>query len=63
VTIPTEANVVYKNSDTGATLTAGAQTALTAGQTLNVTAEPAAGYYFENTGVLVNEWSFYMPSA
>lgn len=63
VTIPTEANVVYKNTDTGATLTAGAQTALTAGQTLNVTATPAAGYFFENTGVLVNEWSFYMPSA
>jgi phage head maturation protease len=63
VTIPNKTGVVYKNTDTGATLTAGAQTALTSGQTLNVFATPASGYYFENQGALATEWSFYMPSA
>jgi hypothetical protein len=46
VTIPTVPNVTYKNSDSGATLAAGPQPALTPGQTLNVEAEPATGFYF-----------------
>lgn len=46
VTIPSKTGVVYKNQETDATLTAGAQTALTPGQTLTVMALPAAGYYF-----------------
>jgi len=62
VTIPTKTGVVYKNSDTAATLTAGAQTALAAGATLNVVAVPASGYYFETASTTV-EWSFTMPAA
>lgn len=55
-TIPTATGVAYKNADTGATLTAGAQTALSSGATLNVAAEPTAGYYFAtNQGT---SWSF-----
>lgn len=62
VTIPTQTGVVYKNFDTSATLTAGAQTALTPGQTLKVVATPASGYYFAYTGT-PNEWTFTKPSA
>lgn len=47
ITVPTTTGVVYKNADTGATLTAGAQTALVAGQVFNVKAEPTTGYFFE----------------
>jgi hypothetical protein len=57
VTIPTTAHVVYKNADTTATLSAGAQTALTSGQRLNVQAVPAAGYYFANDANTL--WPFY----
>jgi hypothetical protein len=57
VTIPTVTGVVYKNMANNATLTAGAQTALTAGQELNVFAVPASGYYFETDG-MGNEWHF-----
>jgi hypothetical protein len=48
VTIPTATNVVYKNADTGATLSSGAQSALAEGASLNVQATPASGYYFAN---------------
>jgi len=61
VTIPTVTGVVYKNADTDATLTAGAQTALAAGATLNVRAEPAADYYFATNAE--DEWSFTRPTA
>jgi hypothetical protein len=55
VTIPTKAGVVYKNDD-GDTLTAGAQTAIAAGTTTTVNAEPANGYYFpHNTDA---DWDF-----
>jgi hypothetical protein len=57
VTVPTMAHVVYKNADTGTTLTAGAQTALAAGQTLNVQAIPASGYYFSNDANTL--WPFF----
>jgi hypothetical protein len=46
VTIPTKTGVVYKNSS-GTTLTAGDQTALAAGASTTVYAQPASGYYFE----------------
>jgi hypothetical protein len=62
VTIPTQTGVVYKNNVTGATLTAGAQTALTADQTLVVEAHPASGYFFETDGLTV-QWTFHMPAA
>jgi phage head maturation protease len=61
VTIPTVTGVVYENADTNATLTAGAQTALTNGQTLNVRAVAASGYFIEETGTLATVWSFMMP--
>lgn len=61
VTIPTQTGVVYKNADTNATLTAGAQTALTAGSTLNVKAVPASGYYFANN--VTDEWPYKRPAA
>jgi len=62
VTIPTQTGVVYKNADTDATLTAGAQPALAAGATLNVHAVPADGtYYFANSEV--DDWSFTRPTA
>ena len=57
VTIPTMTNVTYKNADTGATLTAGAQTPLTVGQRLNVQAVANTGYYFANDAETL--WSFY----
>jgi hypothetical protein len=48
VTVPTQTGVVYKNADTSATLTTGAPVTLSPGQTLNVVATPASGYYFDN---------------
>jgi hypothetical protein len=61
VTIPTQTGVVYKNADTDATLTAGAQAALDPGETLNVIAVPASGYYFLTNAE--DEWSFTRPAA
>jgi hypothetical protein len=61
VTIPTQTGVVYKNKDTSATLSAGAQSALAAGATLNVIATPASGYFFESN--VEDEWSFTRPAA
>ena len=59
VTIPTVTGVTYVNADTGATLTAGAQAALTNGAILNVRAIPAdANHYIEETGSLASVWSF-----
>lgn len=46
ITIPTVTGVTYKNKATGATLTAGAQTALGATETLEVQAVPNTGYHF-----------------
>jgi hypothetical protein len=46
VTIPSVTGVVYKNKATGATLTAGAQTALAAGASVEIVAVPATGYAF-----------------
>lgn len=46
VTIVATAHVVYKNQDTGATLSTGAQTAIDKDEILSVVATPASGYYF-----------------
>ena len=54
VTIPTQTGVVYKDSN-GTTLTAGDQTALAAGASTTVYAQPASGYYFETN---VATWVF-----
>lgn len=61
VTIPTQTGVVYKNADTNATLTAGAQTALVAGATLKVKAVPATNYYFGTNAR--DEWSYTRPAS
>jgi hypothetical protein len=61
VTIVATTGVVYKNKDTGATLTAGAQTALAPGATLNVHAEPDATHYIPNS--TMDDWSFTRPAA
>ena len=55
-TVVATTGVVYKNADTGATLTAGAQTALDDGETLTIVAEPAAGYYFGTSANTL--WTF-----
>jgi len=59
VTIPTQTGVVYKNEDTDAVLSAGAQTALASGATLSVKAVPATGYYFEHN--IDTDWDFTRP--
>jgi hypothetical protein len=59
VTIPTQTGVVYKNALTSATLSAGAQTALAPGATLNVKAFAASGYYFATDAE--DEWTFTRP--
>lgn len=46
VTLPTSTNYTWKNADTGATLTDGAQAALDIGETLTVEAFADSGYYF-----------------
>jgi hypothetical protein len=61
VTIPTVTGVTYKNQSTDATLSSGAQTALAAGETLNVKAVPNAGYYFAHN--FDADWSFTRPVA
>lgn len=65
ITIPTVTGVTYKTQDTGplgaagTTLSAGAQTALTSGQTQSIVATPDTGYYFaHNTD---NDWVFTRP--
>jgi hypothetical protein len=59
VTIPSTANVVYKNKDTNATLSSGAQTAIASGETLAVVAVPATGYYFPHN--FDADWEFTRP--
>jgi hypothetical protein len=59
VTIPTVANVTYYNYDTNTALVAGAQPALAEGETLNVEARPAAGFFFQNNAN--DQWSFTNP--
>lgn len=57
VTIPTVTHVTYKNADTGATLSAGAQTALNPGETLPVQAFANSGYFFETDAKTL--WAFF----
>lgn len=57
VTIPNDANTVYKRSDTGATLAGGATVTLDATTLpeVTITADPAAGKYFATNDV---EWTY-----
>jgi hypothetical protein len=59
VTIVATTGIVYKNANTGATLSTGAQSALAEGASLTVRATPAAGYYLENN--IDDEWTFTRP--
>jgi hypothetical protein len=61
MTVPATTGVVYKNKDTGATLVAGAQTALAPGASVTVEATPAAGYYFASNQD--DQWTFERPAA
>lgn len=56
VTIVATTGVVYKNADTNATLSTGAQAALANGATLNVIATPASGFYLPTSEG--DSWSF-----
>ncbi len=56
VTVPSQTGVVYTNEATGATLTAGAQTAIAPGASINVLASPAAGYGFTHDAN--DDWTF-----
>jgi hypothetical protein len=66
ITIPTVTGVTYKTQGTGplgaddTTLAAGAQTALTAGQTQSVKAVPNTGYYFPHN--FDADWTFTRPA-
>lgn len=66
ITIPTVTGVTYKTQGTGplgadnTTLSAGAQTALTAGQTQSVKAVPNATYYFPHN--FDADWTFTRPA-
>ena len=65
ITIPTVTGVTYKTQDSGplgaadTTLSAGAQTALTSGQSQSVKAVPNANYYFPHN--FDADWSFTRP--
>lgn len=61
VTIPTVTGVTYKNQETDATLSAGAQAALDPGESLSVVAVPNTGYYFPHN--FDADWTFTRPVA
>jgi phage head maturation protease len=61
VTIVATTHITYKDADTGATLSTGAQTALDPGATLNVIAVPDATYFVDDTKS--SYWSFTRPHA
>jgi hypothetical protein len=61
VTIPTKTGVVYKDAADDSTLSAGAQSALAAGESITVYAAPASGYYFSDNAS--NTWTFKRPAA
>lgn len=56
LTVPTKTGVIYKNQDTDATLSAGAQTAIAAGATISVVAVPDTGYFFPHN--IDADWDF-----
>ncbi len=60
ITIPTVTGVIYKDSE-GNTLSAGAQTALSAGASKTVNAVADTGYHFANTAQ--DSWTFKRKSA
>lgn len=61
VTIPAVTGVVYKNQETDTTLSAGAQTAIAAGATIDIVAVPSTGYSFPHG--FDADWTFTRDSA
>lgn len=61
VTIPTVTGVTYKNQQTGATLSSGAQAALDPEESLSVKAVPNSGYYFPHN--FDADWTYTRPAA
>lgn len=59
VTIVATTHIVYKNADTGATLSTGAQAAIPADSQINIVAEADSGYYIESTEQ--SYWTFLRP--
>lgn len=56
ITIPTETGLVYKRKDTGATVAAGAMTALAEGASLTIFVVASTGYFLDNN--IEDEWTF-----
>ena len=61
VTIPTVTGVTYKDQQTNATLSAGAQAALDPEESVSIVAVPNSGYYFPHN--LDADWTFTRPAA
>lgn len=61
ITIPSQTGVVYKNAATGAVLTAGAQSAIPAGSTYVVDADPSPNYQFPHN--VDEDWAFTRPAS
>lgn len=62
VTIPTVSGVIYKNAETGATMTTGASPySVAAGDTLEVVASADTGRYLSSTAD--SSWTFFRPPA
>ena len=60
ITVPTQTGVVYKRTDTGATLSQGSTLTLDAEtlKTVKVEAEPSNGYHFESNVDQLDSWTY-----
>lgn len=60
ITVPTQVGVVYKRTDTGATLSQGSTVTLDPEtlKTLKIEATPENGYYFESNSDQLDSWTF-----
>src|SRR5690606_9674421 len=60
ITVPTQVGVVYKRTDTGATLSQGSTVNLDPEtlKTLKIEATPENGYYFESNSDQLDSWTF-----
>jgi HK97 family phage prohead protease len=60
ITVPTQTGVVFKRTDTGATLSQGSTLTLDATtlKTVKIEAEPTSGYYFESNADQLDSWTY-----
>jgi HK97 family phage prohead protease len=60
ITVPTQPGVIYKRTDTGATVAAGSTITLDAEtlKTVKLEAEPTSGYYFDSNADISDSWTF-----